>query len=96
MRPSEVLDKNRAALRALVLRHRVRNPRLFGSVISGADSELSDLDLLVDPTPDTTLMDIAAIRYEAKRLLGMTVDVLTPNALPDSFRVEVIAVAVRL
>ena len=96
MRPSEALNGNRDALRALVLRHRVSNPRLFGSVISGKDTEESDLDLLVDPTPDTTLMDIAAIRYEAKNLLGITVDVLTPNALPDSFRAEVVAESVPL
>ena len=64
---------------------------MFGSVISGKDTDNSDLDLLVDPTPETTLLDIAAIRYEAKRLLGVTVDVLTPNALPDSFRGDVIA-----
>jgi len=96
MRPSEALNRNRDALRALVLRHRVRNPRLFGSVISGEDTDKSDLDLLVDPTPDTTLMDIAAIRYEAKSLLGITVDVLTPNALPDSFRADVVAESVPL
>jgi len=96
MRPSEALNRNRDALRALVLRHRVRNPRLFGSVISGEDTEESDLDLLVDPTPDTTLMDIAAIRCEAKSLLGITVDVLTPNALPDSFRADVVADSVPL
>ncbi len=96
MRPSEALNLNRDALRALVLRHRVRNPRLFGSVISGEDTEESDLDLLVDPMPDTTLIDIAAIRYEAKSLLGITVDVLTPNALPDSFRAAVVAESVPL
>ena len=96
MKPSEALNRNRDALRSLVLRHRVRNPRLFGSVISGEDTEESDLDLLVDPTSDTTLMDIGAIRHEARHLLGVTVDVLTPNALPDSFRADVIAEAVPL
>lgn len=34
----------------------------------------------------TTLMDIAAIQYELKPLLGIAVEVLTPNALPDTFR----------
>lgn len=91
MRPSESLRRNRDALRALVLRYRVCNPRLFGSVLSGKDTDASDLDLLVDPTPETTLLDIAAIRHEAKQLLGVTVDVLTPNALPDSFRGDVVA-----
>ncbi|MGZ4993380.1 MAG: nucleotidyltransferase domain-containing protein [Methylobacter sp.] len=54
------------------------------------DTEDSDLDLLVDPTPETTLMNIGAIQYELKELLGVAVDVLTPRALPDKFRQIVI------
>ena len=54
------------------------------------------LDVLVDPTPETTLLDIGAIRYELKALLGIEVDVLTPNGLPDSFRERVLREAVRL
>ena len=64
--------------------------RVFGSVLHGNDTEDSDLALLVDPTPETTLMDIGAIRYELKELLGLVVDVLTPRALPDKFRQQVI------
>jgi predicted nucleotidyltransferase len=60
--------------------------RVFGSVLHGDDTEDSDLDLLVDPTPETTLMDIAKIQVEVAQLLSVTVDVLTPRALPDKFR----------
>ncbi len=48
------------------------------------------LTFLIDPTPETTLFDIGAIRHELLQLLGVHVDVLTPNALPDSFRAKVI------
>jgi len=96
MKPSDALDRHRDALRALVLRHRVRNPRVFGSVALRRDSERSDLDLLVDPTPQTTLFDIGRICDEASRLLGVRVDVVTPNALPDRVRARAIAEAVPL
>lgn len=86
MRPSEAFNHHRAEIRAIALRHRVQNVRVFGSVLHGDDTEESDLDLLVDPTRETTLFDIGAIRYELKELLGITVDVLTPRALPDRFR----------
>lgn len=66
---------------------------MFGSVLHGDDKEGSDLDLLVDPTSETTLMDIGAIRYELRNLLGIEVEVLTPKALPDSFRDQVLAEA---
>ena len=90
MRPSLLLESHRSELREIALRHRVRNIRVFGSVVQGEDIEGSDLDVLVDPTGDTSLMDIAAIQVELERLLGINVDVLTPNALPDKFRGQVL------
>ena len=90
MRPSIALQTHRDAIREIALSHRVKNVRVFGSVLHGDDTEDSDLDLLVDPTPETTMMDIGAIRYELKELLGLAVDVLTPRALPDKFRDSVL------
>lgn len=93
MKPSIALEANRAVIRSVVERYRARNPRVFGSVVHGEDKEGSDLDLLIEPTKDTTLFDIGGIRHELKQLLGVRVDVLTPNALPDKFRAEVLAEA---
>lgn len=94
MKPSEALASNRAAIRQVVESHRARNPRVFGSVLRGQDTDGSDLDILVDPTPETTLMDVAAIQVALQRLLNVPVDVLTPRALPDNFRSVVLAEAV--
>lgn len=88
MRPSLALQAHRVAIREIALRHRVKNVRVFGSVLHGDDTEGSDLDLL-EPTPETTLMDIARIQFEVAQLLEVTVDVLTPGALPDKFRQQV-------
>lgn len=93
MKPSEALASNRAAIRYVVESHRARNARVFGSVLRGQDTEDSDLDILIDPTPETTLFDIGAIRHELRKLLGVPVDVLTPNALPDDFRAQVLSEA---
>jgi predicted nucleotidyltransferase len=93
VKPSIALEAHRATIRSVVLRHRACNARVFGSVLHGEDQEGSDLDILIDPTPETTMFDIGAIRRELLQLLGVHVDVLTPNALPDSFRAKVIAEA---
>lgn len=94
MKPSQALVLHRDAIRSVVMAHRACNPRVFGSVVHGEDTEGSDLDLLIDPTPDTTLFDIGAIRHELLQLLGVPVDVLTPRALPEHFRAHVLAEAV--
>lgn len=94
MKPSLALASHRDAIRRVVEAHRARNPRVFGSVAHGEDTDDSDLDLLIDPTPETTLLDIGAIRHELLQLLGVPVDVLTPKALPEKFRNTVLAEAV--
>ena len=93
MKPSVALQTYRDRIRLVVERHGASNPRVFGSVVHGTDEESSDLDLLVDPTPDATLMDIARIQNRLQKLLGVPVDVLTPKALPPAFRDSVLAEA---
>jgi predicted nucleotidyltransferase len=90
MRPSQALKLHRDRIRAIALSHRVTNVRVFGSVLRGEDRDDSDLDILVEPTAETTLMDIGAIQYQLKELLGIPIDVLTPNALPEKFRQRVV------
>ena len=94
MRPSEALALHRAAIRRIAESHRVSNVRVFGSALDGSDKDGSDLDLLVEPTSETSLFDIGAIRHELKQLLGVPVDVLTPRGLPDKFRQRVLDEAV--
>ena len=93
MKPSEALISHRSEIRRVVESNNAKNPRVFGSVLHGIDAEGSDLDLLIDPTPETTLFDIGAIRHELAKLLGVPVDVLTPNSLPDHFKATVLAEA---
>jgi predicted nucleotidyltransferase len=93
MRPSEALNLHRAAVHRVVELHRAGNARVFGSALHGQDTDQSDLDILVDPTPQTTLFDIGAMRRELRLLLDVPVDVRTPNSLPEPFRAVVLAEA---
>lgn len=93
MKPSEALLVHRDAVLRVVEAHRGRNAQVFGSVLRGSGTKQSDLDILIDPTPDTTLFDVGAFRMELRKLLGLPVDVLTPNGLPDDFRDAVLAQA---
>lgn len=91
MKPSVVLERQRQAIRAMVTRFRTANPRVFGSVLYGNDRDNSDLDLLVDPLPGTTLFDLGGLQMELEALLGIPVDVLTPGDIPVKFRAQVLS-----
>ena len=94
MRPSTALAAKRDAVVEAVRRHAATKPRLVGSVARGLDHEGSDLDVLVDPAPTATLLDLGALQVEPEALLQVPVDLLTPGDLPDRMRSRVLADAV--
>ena len=96
MKPSTALDRNRPAVREAVGRFRTANPRVFGSVLHGNDGEGSDLDLLVDPAPRTSLLDLAGLQIEIETRTGIKIDLRTPAELHPRFRSKVLAEAVSL
>ncbi len=89
-KPSEMLHQNRDMIRRIAASHRTENLRVFGSVVHGDDTSASDLDLLVDPLPGATLLDLGAIQIELQEALGIAVDVLTPGDIPAKFRDRVL------
>ncbi|WP_111639931.1 nucleotidyltransferase family protein [Marinomonas shanghaiensis] len=93
MRPSIALNQKRNAIRQAANRFHTENPRVFGSVLHGTDKDGSDLDLLVDALPGTTLFDLGGLQAELELLLGIHVDLLTPKDLPIKFRAQVLAEA---
>jgi uncharacterized protein len=93
MKPSHVLEQRRSVILAIASKYRVRNVRVFGSVLHGKDVESSDLDLLVDALPGATLFDLGGLQVALEERLGVKVDVRTPGDLSKYFRDKVLAEA---
>lgn len=81
---------HRETIRRLVLEAGMANPRVFGSALRGEDEEGSDLDILVDPAPRTSLLDLAGLQLKIEARTGIHVDLLTPGFLPLKFRQKVL------
>ncbi|WP_215396784.1 nucleotidyltransferase family protein [Rheinheimera oceanensis] len=94
MRPSDALSHNRALIHTLVARYNATNPRIFGSVAMAKDTEGSDLDILVDTLPGTTLFDLGELQLTLEEALGVPVDLLTPGDLPKKIRLSVLRQAI--
>lgn len=92
--PSQALSLERDTIRRLAALHRTANPRIFGSALTGKDREDSDLDVLVEPLPETTLFDLGGLQDALEEALGVRVDVRTPLDLPPKIRADVLRQAV--
>ena len=90
MKPSLALEAHRADIRRIVAANRAANARVFGSALHHADTETSDLDILIDPLPQLTLFRIAQMQIELERTLGVKVDIRTPGDLPDKILTTVL------
>lgn len=93
MKPSVHFEQMRQDIRRVTSEFPVANPRVFGSVLHGDDTDGSDLDLLVDALPGATLFDLGGLQVALEDLLGVPVDLLTPGDLPPKFRGTVLAEA---
>ena len=93
MRPSELLKNHRDDILTLAAKAGASNVRVFGSATSRDDSEESDLDLLVDWGPQTSLFDVGGLITDLQELLGKRVDVISPEQLHPRFRPRVLAQA---
>jgi predicted nucleotidyltransferase len=91
-KPSEALRGREAEVIQIAERNGVTRVRVFGSVAKGSDTADSDLDLLVDPTPEASLFDLYELEEEISRLLGVAVEVVSARTASD----EMIASAVDL
>ena len=94
MKPSAALEAHRDAIRAAVARSRAANPRVFGSVLHGDDRDGSDIDILVDALPGATLFDLGRLQMDLENILGLRVDLATPQELPLRIRAKILSEAV--
>lgn len=88
-----LLCDRRDSLLAAAAQCGARDVRLFGSVSRGEQNPDSDIDLLVELEPGRTLLDLAAFRRQAGEILGVPVDVATPDMLKERVRAEAFAQA---
>jgi uncharacterized protein len=76
-----LVERHRDDIKAVAARHRGRRVRLFGSVARGEEREGSDIDLLVDFVPGSSLFDLMHLHSELEALLRHPVDVVSRGGL---------------
>ena len=91
-----ILQRYRAEILNLALRHGARNVRVFGSRARGEAGESSDLDLLVTLGEGRSLLDLIGFKQDLEDLVHRPVDVVTEQALSPYLRERVLSEAIPL
>jgi len=94
--PARALRRDRRRLLDAARSRGVRRIRVFGSMARGERVPARDVDLLVELAAGRTLLDLAGFRREAESILGLPVDVATPDMLKERIRAEALREALPL
>lgn len=91
----ELLSKREQVLE-IAARYGVSNVRVFGSVVRGEAKERSDIDLLIDPNPEWSLLDFIGLKQDLEDLFGRKVDLAIEEGLHRRIKARVLQEAVPL
>lgn len=89
-RPSEALRGREAEVLRLASDRGLTGVRVFGSAASGHDTVESDLDLLVDPGPTTSLFDLYGLEDDIAALLGVEVEVVSARTATEQMLADAV------
>ncbi|WP_394751706.1 nucleotidyltransferase family protein [Crenothrix sp.] len=92
----EKLQQQKISIMEIANRYHAANVRVFGSVVRGEEREDSDIDLLVDFMPGSTLLDHVDLIDALSTTLGRRVDIVSERALNKYLRQRILQEAVAL
>ena len=89
----ELLSERKTDLLRAAAHHRALSVRVFGSVARGEDEPASDIDFLVEFSPEASLLDLVALKQEIEEILGRKADIVTPEGVSPFLREKILGEA---
>ncbi len=92
MKVEEIKDK----IEPVLIRHKIKRAGIFGSIVKGAASADSDIDILVELGNKISLLEFVGIKYELEDLLGRKVDLVEYDAIKPRLKDKIMSEEVRI
>lgn len=75
----------------IIKKYGIKKAALFGSYARNEQKEDSDVDILVQPTKDMSLLDFIGVKLDIEDALKMTVDLVSYNGLSPYLRDKILS-----
>ncbi|MGB0713990.1 MAG: nucleotidyltransferase family protein [Gammaproteobacteria bacterium] len=85
-----LIEQHRESIKELARQRGARRVRLFGSMLHGAVTPDSDVDVLVDLVPGHSALALGGLLMDLQDLLGRKVDVVTEASLHPAIRERIL------
>jgi len=71
------LNKIKKTIAETLRKHRIKKAGLFGSYVRGEQKKNSDIDILIEPTKNMSLLDLSGLKIELEKALSKKVDLVS-------------------
>lgn len=71
------IEKIKSKIKEILKKYKIKKAGLFGSYVRGEQKKSSDIDILIEPTKDMSLLDISGLKIELEEVLGKKVDIVS-------------------
>ena len=91
-----IIKRYRQQIIELARKRGVLSVSVFGSVARGDEVADSDIDFLVEPATDCSLLDLISLKHDIEDLTGRNVDVISKKGLSPYLADQIIEEAIPL
>ena len=86
----ESLKKIRVVIVKILKKYRIKKASIFGSYAKGNQKKSSDIDILVEPSKNLSLLDLSGLKIELEKKLGKSVDIVSYKYIHPRLREEIL------
>ena len=80
----------------ILKKHGIKKAGIFGSYVRGEQKKNSDVDILIEPTKEMSLLDVVGIEFELKSKLKRDIDLITYGGLYHLLKEKILNEEVRI
>ena len=80
----------------VVKRNNIKRAGIFGSFVTGAFTDTSDVDILVELDNNTSLLDFVRIKFDLEDSLQRKVDLVEYKAIKPRLRMQILEEEIRI
>ena len=91
-----VLNKIKLKIIEILKKNNVKKAGIFGSYARGDFKKNSDIDILIEPQRNMSLLDLSGLKIELEEALGKKVDLVSYNYIHPSLKEKILKTEVRI
>lgn len=90
------LKKIKSIIVKILKKYHIKKAGIFGSHAKGDQKEGSDIDILIEPTKDMSLLDFSGLKIELEKNLKRKVDLVSYNYINPYLKKDILESEIRV